>query len=312
MKVRLGYACISETLKVTSSSSYTYTNFSKEKDLKKLDKIIKSNFLALKEIIIYNIKNNIHFFRISSNLIPLATKDDVIFDYLDTYKKYYNEIGNLINSNLLRVDFHPNEYCILNSVRSEVVESSIQILTYHYNLLKYFDIKNKIIVVHIGGGTFGKQKAISRFCNNFKKLDSKIRKCIVIENDDKIFSVDDCIEIYKKIGTPIVLDYHHYLCNRDKLKLDEFIETVFNSWKEQIPKIHFSSPKSKVKKEFRSHNDFINSDDFIAFLEEIKKYKRDIDIMIEAKKKDDALFRLVRELKYKCNYTFLDDTTFII
>lgn len=28
--------------------------------------------------------------------------------------------------------------------------------------------------------------------------------------------------------------------------------------------------------------------------------------------KDDALFRLVRELKYKTNYRFIDDTSFIV
>ena len=34
--------------------------------------------------------------------------------------------------------------------------------------------------------------------------------------------------------------------------------------------------------------------------------------MIEAKMKDEALFRLVRELKYKTDYKFIDDTTFIV
>lgn len=34
--------------------------------------------------------------------------------------------------------------------------------------------------------------------------------------------------------------------------------------------------------------------------------------MIEAKQKDEALFRLVRELKYKTNYQFLDETTFLV
>ena len=43
-----------------------------------------------------------------------------------------------------------------------------------------------------------------------------------------------------------------------------------------------------------------------------KKLPYDIDIMIEAKGKDDALFKLVRELKYKTNYKFIDETTFII
>ena len=34
--------------------------------------------------------------------------------------------------------------------------------------------------------------------------------------------------------------------------------------------------------------------------------------MLECKAKDDALFRLVRELKYKTNYKFIDETTFIV
>ncbi|MBP3800234.1 MAG: UV damage endonuclease UvsE, partial [Bacilli bacterium] len=77
-------------------------------------------------------------------------------------------------------------------------------------------------------------------------------------------------------------------------------------------KIHFSSPKSKLKKEFRSHNDYINSDTFISFIENIKNYNIDIDIMIEAKKTDEAMFKLIRELKYKTNYKFIDETTFIV
>ena len=44
----------------------------------------------------------------------------------------------------------------------------------------------------------------------------------------------------------------------------------------------------------------------------IKKYNTDVDIMLEAKMKDEALSRLVRELKYKTNYNFIDDTSFIV
>ena len=35
-----------------------------------------------------------------------------------------------------------------------------------------------------------------------------------------------------------------------------------------------------------------------------------VDIMLEAKSKDEALFKLIRYLKYKTNYKFIDDTTF--
>ena len=92
--------------------------------------------------------------------------------------------------------------------------------------------------------------------------------------------------------------------------LKEHIEDIFATWKNINPKIHFSTPKNKTKRDFRSHHDYINSDDFIQFIEKIKKYNVDIDVMIEAKAKDDALFRLVRELKYKTNYKFIDETSF--
>ena len=32
--------------------------------------------------------------------------------------------------------------------------------------------------------------------------------------------------------------------------------------------------------------------------------------MLEAKRKDESLFKLVRQLKYKTNYNFIDETTF--
>ena len=311
MKIRLGYACISKTLSnVTTSSTVTYTTFQKDKDYKKIDTAIKSNLNALKEILTYNIKNNIHFFRLSSKLIPLATKSDVIFDYIDPYKDYYHSIAKIIKDNKLRIDFHPDEFCVLNSTKSEVVKNSIAILEYHYNLLKALEIKNKILVLHIGGNTFGKKNSISRFINNFNTLSKEIQESIAIENDDKIFNISDCVYISKKLNVPVILDYHHHICNHDELDINDYLEDIILSWHNTTPKMHFSSPKNKTKKDFRSHNDYINVDDFINFIDLLKPFNHDVDIMIEAKAKDEALFRLVRELKYKTNYTFIDNTSF--
>lgn len=311
MKIRLGYACISKTLSnVTTSSTVTYTTFQKDKDYKKIDTAIKSNLNALKEILTYNIKNNIHFFRLSSKLIPLATKSDVIFDYIDPYKDYYNSIAKIIKDNKLRIDFHPDEFCVLNSTKSEVVKNSIAILEHHYNLLKALEIKNKILVLHIGGNTFGKKNSISRFINNFNTLSKDIQESIAIENDDKIFNIRDCVYISKNINVPVILDYHHHICNHDELDINDYLKDILSSWHNTTPKMHFSSPKNKTKKDFRSHNDYINVDAFINFIDILKPFNHDVDIMIEAKAKDEALFRLVRELKYKTNYTFIDDTSF--
>lgn len=311
MIIRLGYACITETLTgITTSSSYTYTNYTKEQNKTKLDRIIKSNLTDLGKILDYNISNNIHFYRLSSKLIPLATKKEVVFNYLSKYDKYYEYLSKKIEDSRMRVDLHPDQFCVLNSTNKDVVKNSIEILKYHYNILNKLKVKNKVLVLHVGSNAFGKSNSLTRFINNYMTLPKSIRDTIVVENDDKVFNIKDCLYLNEKLNVPIVLDYHHHFCNNDGINLYDYIEDIFNTWKNINPKVHFSSPKNLTKKEIRSHNDYIDSNKFIEFVEDIKHLDYDIDIMIEAKKKDEALFRLIRELKYKTNYKFIDDTTF--
>ena len=211
----------------------------------------------------------------------------------------------------MRVDVHPDQFCVLNSTNKETINNSIEILKYHINILEALKIKNPVIVLHTGSSVFGKEKSITRFVNNFNKLPGNIKNSIVIENDDKIYNARDVLNLCKKINRPMVLDYHHHICNPCD-NIDEILAEIFDTWKDIRPKVHFSSPKNNSKKDFRSHNDYIDSDKFTTFLEILKKENKDVDIMLEAKAKDYALTKLVRELKYKTNYKFIDDSTFII
>lgn len=313
MKIRLGYVAITKTLEnITASSSLSYTIY-KNLDNKeeRLHQVIESNLHALKEIILYNIKNNIHFYRLSSAMIPLATHNEVNFDYIAPYKDLYQEISVLIKDSNMRVDFHPNQYCVLNSMNQNVIINTVEILEYHARLLHSFSVDNPLILLHVGSSVGGKKASMTRFINNFKKLPSKIQSMIALENDDKVFMLEDVLEICEKLHIPCVLDYHHYICNH-KQEIGILLDRVIATWKDKVPKMHFSSPKSKLKKEFRSHHDYINSDDFITFLNILKIHNFDVDIMLEAKAKDEALFKLVRELKYKTDYIFLDDTSFVV
>lgn len=308
MKIRLGYVGLSKTIDITSSKTITYTNYLKSKDFNKINELIITNLNNLKEILIYNIKNNIHFFRITSKLIPLATISDFSFDYIKPYQKYYNEIAKIIKENNLRIDVHPDQYAVLNSTKKEVVENTFKILKYNYNILNALKIKDKVIILHIGSNVLGKENSIKRFINNFNKLPNHIKKCIALENDDKIYNAFDTLNLCNKLKIPMVLDVHHHICNYTE---NINYEKIFKTWK-ITPKIHFSSPKNKTKKDFRSHNDYIDSNSFIEFINQIKHLNFNIDIMLEAKFKDDALFKLVRELKYKANYKFIDETSFFV
>ena len=306
MIIRLGYVSLAKTLDISFKNT-TYTQYSKENNLTRINNIIVDNLNILENVIDYNIKNNIHFYRLTSKLIPLATKDDVEFEYINNFKKQYQKIADKIKNSNMRVDLHPDQFCVLNSTKKEIVENSIKILEYHYKILEALNIKNKIIILHVGSSVFGKEKSIQRFINNFNKLPEYIKKCIAVENDDKIYNIVDCLNLCEKLKIPMVLDYHHHICNNDNLKIEDYIERIFKTWK-STPKIHFSSPKNLTKKDFRSHNDYINVNDFIIFLNKIKNLNIDLDIMLEAKAKDEALFRLTRQLKYY-NYEFVDETT---
>lgn len=307
MNIRLGYACISKTLDITTSHTITYTNYkilSEKEKIKKLKEIIEKNLKNLEEILKYNIKNNIHFYRMSSKIIPLATHPNIKFDSLKEYKKTLKHIGKIINDNNLRVDIHLDEYCVLNSTNPDVVNSTINIIKFYKNMLKTMNI-NSYMILHVGSSTFGIEKSITRFIKNFEKIDEQAKKLIILENDDKTFKIEDVLKICKTLNIPMVLDYHHYKCNKEE-PLEKNIEEIIKTWKNKKPKMHISSKKNN--KEFRSHHDYIDIEDFIELTNILKKQNIDIDIMIEAKQKDIALFKLIRELKYK-DYKLIDETT---
>ena len=311
MLIRLGYVAISKTLEdIVTFHNITYTEFSKNNNFDKLDKVIKNNFSTLTDILKYNQKNNIHFYRLTSKFIPLATHKDLNFEYIKTYKDLYNKTAQLIGD--MRIDTHPDQFTVLNSTKKEVLDNTFKILEYHYQVLTALKIKNPIIILHVGSSVFGKENSIKRFIHNFNLLPSYIKNTIALENDDKIYNLKDVLSLCKTLNVPFVFDYHHYRCNNEGEIYLDYLEEIFATWKNIRPKIHFSSPKNKTKKEFRSHSDYIDYDDFINFIEQIKKFNTDVDIMLEAKAKDEAIFRLIRQLKLKTNYKFIDETSFIV
>ena len=302
MKIRLGYVSIALDTNF-KFKTITYKHYKKTNDFKKIDEIIIHNLETLYNILKYNIDNEIYFYRMSSALIPLYNYDDININ-LDNYD--FSKIKQLIKNHNIRIDLHPDQFCVLNSTKQEVVNYSKDILKHNYKFLDKLGIKDKVIIIHIGSSQISKEDSLKRFEENFKTLEKSIQNSIVIENDDKIFNLEDTLYLSKKLNIRMVFDYQHYLCN----KLESFeknIKDVFLTWKGLNPKIHFSSKKND--KEFRSHNEYIDYKEFISFIEKIKHINVDLDIMLEAKKKNLALFKLCNDIKEK--YKFLNKSTFL-
>ena len=314
MQIRLGYVDGPFSLPFSYCHNITYTNYKKltKNEAKiKLTEIINLNLDNFQKILKFNKENNISFYRMSHTIVPLATHQDVKFDYIDSFKDKWQKIGKFIRDNNMRIDSHPNQYCVLNSINKEVIENTIEILKFNYNLFKAMNIK-PLVILHIGSNINGKEESIKRFKENFNKLDKNIRQMITLENDDKIFNIVDTLTLCEELNIPMVLDYHHYLCNKNNYKLEDYMPRIIKTWTNTKlnPKMHFSSPKNK--KEFRSHADFIDYKSFLKFLNILKSFNHDIDIMLECKAKEEALFRLSRSLKYTDNIKCINESTFII
>lgn len=316
MHVRLGYVAIALNLpKVTSSSSVTYTNYQKlsneEQKLNKLKQVTLSNLDDLYKILQYNLEHQVHFYRITSALVPLATHPEVVnWDYRKIFKIDLTRLGRFIRDNNMRVDTHPDEFNVINSIREEVVDSSKRNLWSHVHLFEDLDYPNGKMVLHIGGAQGGKEASIKRFIDNFKNFPVEITSKLMLENDDKTFTAAEVLYICKEVSSPIVFDVHHHNCNNSGETVESLLKDIFLTWDNQpLPaKFHFSTPRETEKD--RKHADFINAEDFVAFVELCKPLDKDFDVMLEAKNKDQALFQLVEDIKViRPNWKWIDNTT---
>ena len=83
--------------------------------------------------------------------------------------------------------------------------------------------------IHCNGVYGDKESAMDRFCKNFEKLPESVQTRLTVENDDKasMYSVKELYNgIYKRIGVPIVFDYHHHRFCNGGLTEQEALDTV--------------------------------------------------------------------------------------
>lgn len=317
MILKLGYVAMTLNLKdCTPSGTVTYTLYKKleseEAKKMRLSRVAKSNLNNTLRILKYNKALNIDVYRLTSKLIPLATHDELSdWDYQQDFKEQFIEIGDFIKSNNFRVSAHPDHFTLLNPKDEKVLEDSIKDLDYHIRLFEAMGLHHSKykLVIHVGGVYANKTKSIDRFKENFTKLPDRIRRRIMLENDDKSYSANDVLNICEELKIPMVLDVHHHNCINNGENIEQMLPRIYDTWigEDYPPKIHFSSPKSD--KDFRSHADYINVDEFRMFMEIAKRQQRDIDVMLEAKMKDNALIELSNELS-KQGFKRINNGTF--
>jgi len=286
----LGYACINMTLgsqkpKITTNRGMIKRTFLSE-GVKYSSELALQNTRDLIEVIKWNHKNGFKLFRMTSNLIPWSSEFPL--SSMPEYRKIsilLNGAGNLANKYGQRITSHPGPFNVLVSPNEKVVQNTIKDLSIHGEIFDLMGLSrtpyNKINI-HCNGVYGDKQSAMDRFCKNFEKLPESVQTRLTVENDDKgsMYSVKDLMYIHERIGIPIVFDYHHHTFNTGGLTEQEALELAMSTWGDIKPIVHYSESRTLEDETAKpqAHSDFIYS--------EINTYGHDLDIVVEAKKKE--------------------------
>ena len=299
--MELGYACINMTLsenpeekRVTTNRSMIKKTF-KSKGLPYASQLALQNVKDLTEILKWNQKRKIKFFRMSSDLFPWMSEYE--FQDLPDFKEISERlkvIGDYATKKEHRLTFHPGPFNCMGSPKYDVVKKTFKELRQHseiFDLMGFEPSPHNKINIHVGG-TYGcKDGTAAVFCAHFKsqRIGQNCMKRLTLENDDKA-SMWSTKDIYDKVhqytGIPIVFDYHHHrFCTGGQTE-EEALKLAVSTWPAGVkPVVHLSESRAveqgdpKIRPQ--AHSDFIKKS--------VKNYGQVYDMMLECKKKELGL-----------------------
>lgn len=271
---------------------------------------IKVSIDALHNILNYLRDEDIHMYRMTSDFVPYATHPDMpqFHRQIDDNSRELARIGRYANELDVRLSMHPSQYIVLNAIDEDIVRKSLADLHSQASLLDAMEQgSHAVVVLHIGGAYGDKPAALERFVRNAERLSEPARRRLVIENDETLFTIQDCLWVHERTGMPIIFDHQHHRLNAGGMSVNDAARAALGTWpRDVVPKIHFSSARldaREVKRgkkmvmeapRLREHADYIDPWTFAEFLQPLGDIN--FDVMLEAKAKDLALIRLRTDL----------------
>jgi UV DNA damage endonuclease len=291
---RLGYACLCTALEHSSPRGTILRNATPER----LRELIAVNLERLGTVLRFNVAHGIRLFRISSGVITIGSHPVNTIRWWEEFAEQLAALGDYIRQHDLRVSVHPGQHTVLSALDARVVQAAVDDLVYHGRLLDALGVDSRHkIVLHVGGAYGDKTTACQRWAARFSELPASVQARLVVENDERLFGVEDVLRLSAETGAPVVFDaLHHAVYSGEDPALPSLLERVFQTWRpdrDGVPKIHFSSQAAGQRP--GAHAAYVEVEAFRRFLERTPA-GRLFDCMIEAKAKEQALFRLRQAL----------------
>lgn len=291
--MKIGYVGDSRIHKMQSGRTFRLASYTPEK----LHEIIASNLQGLQANIIYSIESDLLFYRVRSDIVPFASHIICKENWQNNFKETFAAIGEFIRKSNMRISMHPDQFVVINSPNSQTVRNSIAELKYHADMQMLLGLNEQHkLQIHVGGVYGDKAASIQRFIENFKTMPEEVQERLVIENDDRLFTVNDCYSIYETIGTPILFDNFHFTLNNNGEDMKTAMKKCFSTWAEKdgVPMTDYSSQQEGQR--IGRHSDEIDIEQFKQYYLETRP--DDFDIILEIKDKDTSALQAREVVAY--------------
>ncbi|MGR6328032.1 UV DNA damage repair endonuclease UvsE [Sphingomonas sp. XXL09] len=213
---------------------------------------LKASLEEVDRILDYLAAEDLHMYRLSSDLAPYATHPDLpqFHDMVAESDAELKAFGAKARALDIRLSFHPSQYVLLNSPDAALTKKSIWDLASQSEMLERMELDDEAVVVtHVGGVYDDREASRARWIAGWEQCPDHVRRRLVLENDDLRFSAADVLWIYERTGVRLIFDYQHFWClNAERLEMRDTLERFMASWPEGVrPKIHFSSPRTEMR-----------------------------------------------------------------
>lgn len=272
-----------------------------------------ANARDVAKMVRWNDKYGIKFMRLSSEMFPFASHEEYGYKLEPFAADTLRDVGKVIAELGHRVTTHPGQFTQLGSPRKSVIDNAMRDLEFHDELLSLLKLppqqnRDAVMILHLGGAFGDKPAAIARFKENYARLSKSVKNRLVLENDDVVWSVHELLPLCQELNIPMVLDFHHHNIIFDATQIREgtkdimdLYPAILETWSKKgiTPKMHYSEsrPEAVTRTTRRKHSPRVMT---------LPPCPDTMDLMIEAKDKEQAVFELMRTFKLPGFDTFND------
>lgn len=279
--MKIGYPAMNLGLGCTSAHTFRLANLSEERFVE----TARQNLDCLKHMLHWNVTQDLLFFRIGSSLIPFASHPSMTFPWQEIFRRDFEEIGQWVRQHNMRISLHPGHFVVLNSPTDTIYRNAVAELQYHADMLNLMglDTSHKF-QIHLAGLHGDSAESVRVFIERYHQLPQVIRDRLVIENDERTASLQDCLHIHEQTGIPILFDtLHHEVRNNGETMLAA-LKLAMATWKydDGIPMVDYSTQDPDKKP--GAHTRTLDVEKFRSFIRALRG--REIDIMLEIKNKE--------------------------